>query len=163
MTPIPPRPEKEANPAQKTLEDRLRYYEDLGIRSFYRDRAPSTAKTLMAKIVTPQKKTVPPPAAAVPAPATLSRQPALAAACVPLAETAAKKGRQGIVQGPSLFEAAGRVEGDTLERISADLGECTRCKLHKGRNKIVFGVGNPHAELVFVGEGPGHDEDMKGE
>ena len=39
---------------------------------------------------------------------------------------------------------------------------CTRCKLHKGRTNIVFGVGNPKAELVFVGEGPGHDEDMQG-
>jgi len=49
-----------------------------------------------------------------------------------------------------------------LERVSSDLGECTRCKLHRHRNKIVFGVGNPRAELVFVGEGPGHDEDLQG-
>ena len=68
----------------------------------------------------------------------------------------------GIAAGPSLFEAAERIEGDTLERISADIGECTRCKLHRHRNKIVFGVGNPHAEIVFVGEGPGHDEDIQG-
>ncbi len=67
------------------------------------------------------------------------------------------------MQGPSLFEAAARVEGDTLERICSDLGDdCTRCKLHRGRNKIVFGAGNARAELVFVGEGPGHDEDMQG-
>ena len=64
--------------------------------------------------------------------------------------------------GPSLFEAADRIEGDTLERISSDLGDCTRCKLSRTRNKIVFGVGNPKAELVFVGEGPGHDEDVQG-
>jgi DNA polymerase len=69
---------------------------------------------------------------------------------------------QGLVHGPSLFEAAERVPDDTLERISCDLGECTRCKLHRRRNKIVFGVGNPCAELVFVGEGPGHDEDVQG-
>ena len=55
-----------------------------------------------------------------------------------------------------------RVEGDTLERIREDLGECTRCRLHERRNKIVFGAGNSRAELVFVGEGPGHDEDMQG-
>jgi DNA polymerase len=66
------------------------------------------------------------------------------------------------VHGPSLFEAAERVVGDTLERIRTDLGECTRCKLHRHRNKIVFGAGNPRAELVFVGEGPGHDEDVQG-
>lgn len=40
---------------------------------------------------------------------------------------------------------------------------CTRCRLHEGRNKFVFGVGNPAAEVMFIGEGPGHDEDMKGE
>jgi DNA polymerase len=61
-----------------------------------------------------------------------------------------------------LFEAIDRVEDDTLERIREDLGECTRCRLHKQRNKIVFGQGNPRAELVFVGEGPGHDEDVQG-
>src|SRR3954468_12665945 len=50
-----------------------------------------------------------------------------------------------------------------LRAISEDIGECIRCGLHKGRQKIVFGVGNPHAELMFVGEGPGADEDAKGE
>ena len=52
--------------------------------------------------------------------------------------------------------------GDTLARIFADIGDCQRCRLHKGRNKIVFGVGNPQAKLVFVGEGPGADEDAQG-
>jgi uracil-DNA glycosylase family 4 len=51
-----------------------------------------------------------------------------------------------------------------LKLIREDLGDCTRCKLHKqGRKQIVFGVGNPHAELMFVGEGPGADEDAQGE
>jgi DNA polymerase len=50
-----------------------------------------------------------------------------------------------------------------LKLIREDLGDCTRCKLHKGRTKIVFGVGDPHAELMFVGEGPGADEDAQGE
>ena len=51
-----------------------------------------------------------------------------------------------------------------LKLIREDLGDCTRCKLHKqGRKQIVFGVGNPRAELMFVGEGPGADEDMQGE
>jgi uracil-DNA glycosylase family 4 len=51
---------------------------------------------------------------------------------------------------------------DTLECISSDLGDCTRCRLHQGRNKIVFGTGKPDARLVFVGEGPGADEDEQG-
>ena len=51
-----------------------------------------------------------------------------------------------------------------LKLIREDLGECTRCKLHKqGRKQIVFGVGNPRADLMFVGEGPGADEDTQGE
>jgi DNA polymerase len=51
-----------------------------------------------------------------------------------------------------------------LKLIREDLGDCIRCKLHKqGRKQIVFGVGNPHAELMFVGEGPGADEDLQGE
>jgi DNA polymerase len=51
-----------------------------------------------------------------------------------------------------------------LKLIREDLGDCTRCALHKqGRKQIVFGVGNPRAELLFVGEGPGADEDEQGE
>lgn len=50
----------------------------------------------------------------------------------------------------------------TLEDIREELGECMRCKLHRGRNHIVFGEGNPDADLVFVGEAPGADEDRQG-
>jgi uracil-DNA glycosylase len=54
-------------------------------------------------------------------------------------------------------------EGDTLERIQQDLGpDCRRCRLCEQRSKIVFGSGDPHARLVFVGEGPGADEDAQG-
>ena len=49
-----------------------------------------------------------------------------------------------------------------LEEVRAQLGECTLCKLHKGRHTIVFGVGNPKARLMFVGEAPGEDEDIQG-
>ena len=47
-------------------------------------------------------------------------------------------------------------------QILADIGDCRRCRLHEGRNKIVFGVGNERSPLVFVGEGPGADEDAQG-
>ena len=51
-----------------------------------------------------------------------------------------------------------------LQEIRADIGDCTRCKLHgQGRKQIVFGVGNPDADLMFVGEAPGADEDIQGE
>ena len=61
--------------------------------------------------------------------------------------------RHGVLPGRSL----------TLAQVREELGECTRCKLHKGRKTIVFGVGDPKAWLVFVGEAPGADEDDQGE
>ena len=67
-----------------------------------------------------------------------------------------------VAAGPSLFESVDRIVDDTLLKVREDLGECTRCKLHSTRHKIVFGDGNPKAELVFVGEGPGADEDAQG-
>ncbi len=52
---------------------------------------------------------------------------------------------------------------ERLETLRTNIiGACTRCKLHRGRSKLVFGVGNPNAQLVFVGEGPGADEDRQG-
>jgi len=67
-----------------------------------------------------------------------------------------------VATGPSLFEGAGKIPGETLLKVREDLGECARCKLHKTRNKIVFGDGSAKAQLVFVGEGPGADEDAQG-
>jgi uracil-DNA glycosylase len=52
---------------------------------------------------------------------------------------------------------------DALIAVREEIGDCTRCKLHRlGRRQIVFGVGNPDAELMFVGEAPGGDEDIQG-
>jgi uracil-DNA glycosylase len=51
---------------------------------------------------------------------------------------------------------------DSLLNILADIGDCKRCRLHEGRHKIVFGSGDEEAKLVFVGEGPGADEDQQG-
>ena len=53
--------------------------------------------------------------------------------------------------------------GETLDDIRKELGECLRCELGRSRKNLVFGVGNPHARLVFVGEAPGRDEDLQGE
>ena len=53
--------------------------------------------------------------------------------------------------------------GETLDDIRRDLGDCVRCQLGKQRTNLVFGVGNPRARLVFIGEAPGRDEDLKGE
>ena len=51
----------------------------------------------------------------------------------------------------------------SLSEVREELGECTRCKLHRHRKQIVFGVGTPTARLIFVGEAPGADEDAQGE
>jgi DNA polymerase len=63
---------------------------------------------------------------------------------------------------PSTAPAPGGA-AEALVAVRTDLGDCTRCKLHGlGRRQIVFGVGNPEAELMFVGEAPGADEDVQG-
>ena len=51
----------------------------------------------------------------------------------------------------------------TLEEAARDAATCTRCRLSAGRTQVVFGVGNPHADLMFIGEGPGYHEDKQGE
>ncbi len=73
---------------------------------------------------------------------------------------AVRSSRQKAVPGrdPSRPDPATR-----LREIRDEIGDCTRCKLHEGRTNIVFGVGDPHAELLFVGEGPGAEEDARGE
>jgi uracil-DNA glycosylase family 4 len=66
-----------------------------------------------------------------------------------------------LVPPVSLFDESPPAE-ESLVTIRADLGECRRCKLAPARKNIVFGSGNPHAELMFVGEAPGADEDDQG-
>src|SRR5204863_7519785 len=59
--------------------------------------------------------------------------------------------------------AVSRNAAEALAALRADIGDCTRCKLHgQGRTQVVFGVGNPEADLMFVGEAPGADEDVQG-
>jgi uracil-DNA glycosylase len=55
------------------------------------------------------------------------------------------------------------LQAGSLEELRAAIGDCRRCKLCSGRTNLVFGIGNPHAKLMFVGEGPGRDEDLQGE
>jgi len=65
--------------------------------------------------------------------------------------------------GPAPIPGEKGCGSEPLRAVRADLGDCRRCKLHAGRTTLVFGVGNPTAELMFVGEGPGADEDRQGE
>jgi DNA polymerase len=147
-------PERISRDLQEKLSRRLAYYNDIGIRQFYRDRVPSLNSQLLE--LPPEEL----PVEEDPLPKS-ARKPIVPAAPSVVLEAAQTV---SIASQPamSLFESAMRVAGDSLLKIRADLGECTRCKLSRTRNKIVFGDGNEKAQLVFVGEGPGHDEDMQG-
>ncbi|MBI4466330.1 MAG: uracil-DNA glycosylase [Acidobacteria bacterium] len=110
----------------------LDFYEELGLTPLYR-RPPRPGREKPTPVLEPTPAAVFPPVAA-------SLPPTL-----------------------SLFgEAAGRIEGDTLDRIRAEIGDCQRCKLAPHRKTIVYGSGHPRAQLVFVGEAPGADEDLQG-
>jgi uracil-DNA glycosylase len=135
---------------RRALADRLRYYHELGIYDFYRRESPSAAVDQPA--VEPTQP--------------VSFQPELRE------EMPARKSAAVVaVVEDDIFEVlTPRPESAVADPVTAlklirdDLGDCTRCKLHKqGRKQIVFGVGNPRAELMFVGEGPGADEDAQGE
>ncbi|MBI1389697.1 MAG: uracil-DNA glycosylase [bacterium] len=73
-------------------------------------------------------------------------------------------GMESVYASPDSFSsAAGGGDNDvTLKRLASELAGCRRCKLCEGRTQVVYGVGNANAELVFVGEGPGFDEDKQG-
>jgi uracil-DNA glycosylase len=147
---------------QKKVALRLAFYEDLGIHSFYRDRHPEAASQQEKPVESVENSMRPtqisyqePALPKIPLRPGLQRVVSAAPSKMPPPPLPA-------APGPSLFDAADKIAGDTLLRIREDLGECTRCKLHKHRHAIVFGDGNPKAELVFVGEGPGADEDAQG-
>ena len=134
-------------PLEEKVRKRLLFYEDVGIELFYRDRhAPETASVAEENVLPRSVQQ-----------AQFEKLSTLHGAPPPL-----KPGALPALAGASLFEAINKMEGDTLLRIRADIGDCTRCKLHRGRTKLVFGDGNPDAQLVFVGEGPGRDEDAQG-
>jgi len=79
----------------------------------------------------------------------------------PAAPPATESRKMAFAAGSSLFDPA-LAKDETLASIRADIGDCRRCKLAKTRNSIVFGSGNPKAELMFIGEAPGADEDAQG-
>jgi uracil-DNA glycosylase family 4 len=149
-------PERFSEALQDKLSKRLSYYQDIGIRLFYRDRfvvrAPEELASTPAPIPIAREETLPKP----------SPKPVLPPAPSIVAPATQKISVLPLAPKVSLFDALNKIADDSLLKIRADLGECTRCKLHSVRNKIVFGDGNPKAQLVFVGEGPGRDEDAQG-
>jgi len=140
---------------RRALAARIRYYHELGIYDFYRRETPGEIVTVateasgadaVAAPIRPESREEMSPrkAAAVAVPRVVEEN---------IFEVIAPKPEQG-VSDPA----------KALRIIREDLGDCTRCPLHRqGRKQIVFGVGNPTADLMFVGEGPGADEDQQGE
>jgi DNA polymerase len=139
-------PERIPAPIEEKFRKRLEFYQDMGIDLFYRDRFPQQTAGIAEEITLPKPIQKPQPAR----PVSATPQPTPKLNVLPPSSEV------------SLFESMNKIAGDSLPKILAEIGDCTRCKLHRGRNKLVFGDGNPNAQLVFVGEGPGRDEDAQG-
>ena len=153
----------------------LQFYSELGIEGFYRREPGASANAgplpQLAAPLTVSRNDVPPPIHASATPPRAATQsvaseplPGALAGPPPRVEAPPSTPIRPPVASFSLFETpVPKPSGpETLEQIREDLGDCRRCKLAGGRKTIVFGDGNPHAELVFVGEGPGADEDEQG-
>ena len=144
---------------RRALAERVRYYHELGIYDFYR-REPRLLELIEAQpasevVSTSLFSTLSPSSQAE----SREEMAARKSAVVPATPT------ESVLEIVTAKPEYGVGDPATaLRLIREDLGDCTRCKLHQqGRKQIVFGVGNPHAELMFVGEGPGADEDAQGE
>jgi uracil-DNA glycosylase len=137
---------------RRALAERLRFCHEMGIYDFYR-REPRVLESTAAEVDDLYSTSQ--------APEEEQREEMAARKSAVIAKAANE------ILLPILTAHAEQTVTDpvaALKLIREDLGDCTRCKLHKqGRKQIVFGVGNPRAELMFVGEGPGADEDMQGE
>jgi DNA polymerase len=151
-------------PSRIRAEAWLRYADDLGLGPYYLSR---TAQPVVTPSASASSSEVVGTSIEVPIATVSDLRVAVAAAAshsapAPVTAPRPASGFVPPVAAASLFEE--RIANDSLERIRTDIGpNCVRCKLHKARTQIVFGVGNPKAQLVFVGEGPGRDEDIQGE
>src|SRR5271168_92139 len=155
---------------REKIKQRLSFYEDLKIAPFYRDRPSAMPRALsletVATLNSEEDMTLPKPASKTSKSVT-SASPAVVGALHAAPQLATQSAIENRVfpaplKTSNFFELLERVENDTLLKIREDIGDCTRCKLHKKRTHIVFADGNPKADLVFVGEGPGADEDATG-
>lgn len=149
---------------QAAVAAQLEYYRDLGIYDFYRRSVPDALTAAVpASVVSalidlqpaadaPIEQTAAPVIAALPTnhPEEIPIAARKASPPLPLANPTQNYTR---IQGKG---------ASALLQIREEIGDCTRCKLSVGRNKIVFGDGDPKARLMFVGEGPGADEDASG-
>lgn len=119
-----------------------------------------------AKTVSPAAKPGQPtaPAKMRPPPTSAEEYETLARASAPSSfrASATPAAPSGEKPGSARLQPLAEIPGDTLDKVAAEIAECTRCDLCKTRNKTVPGVGNPKARLVLIGEAPGADEDASG-
>ncbi|MGC1421852.1 MAG: uracil-DNA glycosylase [Terracidiphilus sp.] len=146
---------------REALEARLRFYRELGLTDFY--RRPVDASQIIASAgVSNDRENV-----------SITQDmgaPCLASETLDRIDLTSKLQENSPIPPRKTFQAPPPVAPEVLraDRASAlqlireDIGDCTRCALHKGRNKIVFADGDANARLMFVGEGPGADEDAQG-
>jgi uracil-DNA glycosylase family 4 len=161
----------------KQAREHLVYYRDLGLTHIGEETRPATGELPIVKADQPSTEpfhTNPAQVVSPPAPAELKESDSPSPTIftppqfLPKQEIMAKTKETQPPAIMSLFGDATETEptvspaSETLEDIRRDLGECQRCKLWTTRTNIVFGEGNPKAELMFVGEAPGADEDASG-
>lgn len=129
----------------------------------------AAAPAAAPEAATPAPAPAPAPAVEDAASAPSAADPAFAAACAAfVAEALALIDREGVPAGGTLppdplLAAHGGDKAAALATLCAEVLPCTKCALHATRTHTVFGVGNPDADLVFIGEAPGQDEDLQGE
>ena len=133
---------------KKAISARVNYYREMGIYDFYRrpveevEEVEAVSEIAVETVPTEVHEVVPENISPMPKATRSSSQPHASPAAAP-----------PVIQDKPAALAA----------IREYIGDCTRCRLHTGRTKLVFGVGNPNADIMFVGEGPGADEDAQGE
>lgn len=133
---------------REAIEARLRFYRELGITDFY--KRPVTTDGLANENGATESSGQ--------LPSTPSAQTLIISQ-----ENNPIPPRKPIFQPPAqTVSVVAKDRISALRLIREDIGDCTRCALHKGRNKIVFADGDPNARLMLVGEGPGADEDAQG-
>lgn len=136
----------------RALAEHLRFFSELGVDGIsqdpaWRERAAEAAAAGGAS----QGSAAPPAGGGAPT----------AGAAGPIPPTVVTRAANASAAAPGVVPIYGS-RAEALAAIRADIGDCTRCRLHAGRTNLVFGVGSPDARLMFVGEGPGADEDEQG-
>jgi uracil-DNA glycosylase len=134
---------------REALEARLRFYRELGLTDFYR----RPVETTEAQSTQDSDVNIPPLNPETCAGTQSVEEPQESTPIPP---------RKPIYTPPAVSPEIEQDHASALRLIREEIGDCTRCALHKGRNRLVFADGDPDARLMFVGEGPGADEDAQG-